>query len=95
MYARLSLLQSRRQLIFLDTVNVDVDWLDPEYVHNMPIKPNDMTSNQLWVDIELNNPKNTQMVENIVRECKDDGWLRCYTRIVRNPQDPAHRRAKG
>lgn len=64
-------------------MNVDVDWLDPEYVHNMPIKPHDMTSNQLWVDIELNNPKNAKMVEDVVRECKSEGWLRIYTRLAR------------
>ena len=35
------------------TVNVDVDWMDPEYIKTLPFKPHDQTSNQLWVDIQL------------------------------------------
>ena len=32
-----------------EQLNVDVDWMDPTYSKNLQIKPNDQTSNNLWV----------------------------------------------
>lgn len=42
-----------------------------------------MTSNQLWVDIQMDHPDNRQLFLDAIREYKDKGWLRTYTRIVR------------
>lgn len=67
------------------TVDVDVDWMDPEYIKNMPIKPHDQTSNQLWVNIELHRPSNAQLLRQVARELKDEGWLAVYTRVVSLP----------
>ncbi|KAJ6443393.1 transaldolase [Purpureocillium lavendulum] len=64
------------------SVNVDVDWMDPEYIKNMPIKPHDQTSNQLWVDIELGSPSNADLLAQTARELSDKGWLAIYTRMA-------------
>ena len=63
-------------------VNVDVDWMDPTFSKSLPIVPNDMTSNQLWVDIQMSHPDNREMFLNTVKEYKDKGWLAIYTRMV-------------
>lgn len=63
-------------------VNVDVDWMDPAFTKSLPIVPHDMTSNQLWVDIQMDHPDNNQLFKTAIREYKDKGWLRTYTRIV-------------
>ncbi|KAI0505985.1 hypothetical protein F5B22DRAFT_651149 [Xylaria bambusicola] len=75
-------LQEQTWLDKLDELlNVDVDWMDPEYIKNMPIKPHDQTSNQLWVNIELHRPSNAQLLQKVAQELKDEGWLAVYTRI--------------
>lgn len=66
-------------------VDVDVDWMDPEYVKNMPIKPHDQTSNQLLVNIELHNASNAELLRQTAKELKTEGWLAVYTRIVGIP----------
>jgi transaldolase len=66
----------------LSPVNIDVDWMDPAFTKSLPIVPHDMTSNQLWVDIQMDHPDNTELVRTAVREYKDEGWLAVYTRIV-------------
>jgi transaldolase len=63
-------------------VNVDVDWMDPEYVKNMPLKPHDQTSNQLWVDIQLGDASNADLLLKTAKELKDKGWLAIYTRMA-------------
>lgn len=63
-------------------VNVDVDWMDPEYSKSLPIVPHDMTSNQLWVHEQMCNPDNEQLFLDVVKECKSQGWLAIYTRMV-------------
>ncbi|KUI67411.1 Transaldolase [Cytospora mali] len=65
-----------------EQLNVDVDWMDPEYVKNMPIKPHDQTSNQLWVDIQLGHESNAELLRRTARELKDQGWLAIYTRMA-------------
>ncbi|KKY16855.1 putative transaldolase [Phaeomoniella chlamydospora] len=65
-----------------EQLNVDVDWMDPEYTKSMPIKPWDQTSNQLWVDIQMNHPDNQEMFSKTVKEYKDKGWLAIYTRVA-------------
>ncbi|KAI1283892.1 hypothetical protein F5Y07DRAFT_385535 [Xylaria sp. FL0933] len=50
--------------------DVDVDWMDPEYIKNMPIKSHDQTSNQLWVNIELHRPSNAESLKQAVLMCK-------------------------
>ncbi|KAL1975411.1 hypothetical protein VTN31DRAFT_3803 [Thermomyces dupontii] len=65
-----------------EQLNVDVDWMDPEFTKSLPIVPNDMTSNQLWVDHQMNHPDNVELFNNAVKEYKDQGWLAIYTRIA-------------
>ncbi|KAJ8123523.1 hypothetical protein ONZ43_g551 [Nemania bipapillata] len=66
-------------------VDVDVDWMDPEYIKNMPIKPHDQTSNQLWVNTELHRASNAELLRQTAKELKDKGWLVVYTRAVGLP----------
>lgn len=63
-------------------MNVDVDWMDPEYIKNMPIKPHDQTSNQLWVDVQLGHESNAELLRETAKELKDKGWLAIYTRMA-------------
>lgn len=63
-------------------MEVDVDWMEPEYVKNMPVKPNDQTSNQLLVNIELHRDSNADLLLQTAKELKQDGWLAVYTRVV-------------
>lgn len=63
-------------------MNVDVDWMDPEYVKNMPIKPRDQTNSQLWVDIQLGRESNAELLHQAAKERKDQGWLVIYTRMA-------------
>ncbi|UKZ52974.1 hypothetical protein TrVGV298_006760 [Trichoderma virens] len=65
-----------------EQLNVDVDWMDPEYIKAMPIKPHDQTSNQLWVDIQLGHPSNAELLVQTANELKDKGWLAIYTRMA-------------
>lgn len=65
-----------------NTVNVDVDWMDPEYIKSMPIVPHDQTSNQLWVDIQLGHESNRHLFLKTAKELKNEGWLAIYTRMV-------------
>lgn len=57
--------------------------MDPEYVKNMPIKPHDQTSNQLWVDIQLGHESNRDLLLQTAKELQAEGWLAIYTRMVR------------
>lgn len=64
-------------------MNVDVDWMDPEYIKSMqPFKFHDQTSNQLWVDIQLGDESNKDLLAQTAKELKDKGWLAIYTRMV-------------
>ncbi|CRK20096.1 hypothetical protein BN1723_015935 [Verticillium longisporum] len=65
-----------------EQLNVDVDWMDPEYIKGMPIVPHDQTSNQLWVDIQLGDDSNRELLLETAKELKNDGWLAIYTRIA-------------
>ncbi|KAH6887014.1 hypothetical protein B0T10DRAFT_406976 [Thelonectria olida] len=65
-----------------EQINVDVDWMDPEYIKGMPIVPHDQTSNQLWVDIQLGDGSNRDMFLETAKELKDQGWLAIYTRMA-------------
>ncbi|TGJ79417.1 hypothetical protein E0Z10_g9347 [Xylaria hypoxylon] len=65
-----------------EQLDVDVDWMDPEYIKNMPIKPHDQTSNQLLVNIELHRASNADLLQQTAKELKDEGWLAVYTRIA-------------
>ncbi|PNY29015.1 Transaldolase [Tolypocladium capitatum] len=55
------------------TVNVDVDWMDPEYIKRMPFKPHDQTSNQIWVDIQLGHESNRELLLQTAKELKGKG----------------------
>ncbi|KAI3550002.1 transaldolase [Colletotrichum abscissum] len=65
-----------------EQINVDVDWMDPEYIKSMPIVPHDQTSNQLWVDIQLGHESNRHLFLETAKELKNEGWLAIYTRMV-------------
>ncbi|KXS93913.1 hypothetical protein AC578_1860 [Pseudocercospora eumusae] len=65
-----------------DQLNVDVDWMDPTYSKSLQITPNDMTSNNLWVNQQMSHPDNKQMFQEICKELKSEGWKAAYTRIA-------------
>lgn len=56
--------------------------MDPTFTKSLPIVPHDMTSNQLWVNEQMNHPDNQELFLNAVKEYKDEGWLAIYTRVV-------------
>lgn len=57
--------------------------MDPEYIKSMqPFKFHDQTSNQLWVDIQLGDDSNKDLLLQTAKELKDQGWLAIYTRMV-------------
>jgi transaldolase len=56
--------------------------MDPEFSKSMPIVPHDMTSNQLWVHRQLCQPENQELLNSVVKEYKDRGWLAIYTKMV-------------
>lgn len=59
--------------------------MDPTYSKNLSIIPNDMTSNNLWVNQQMSHPDNEQMVRDVCNELKPQGWKAAYTRIVCSP----------
>ncbi|KAI1441919.1 transaldolase [Annulohypoxylon stygium] len=67
-----------------EQLNVDVDWMAPEYIKSMlpKIKFHDQTSNQLWVDIQLGHESNADLLKEVTKELKDQGWLAIYTRMA-------------
>ncbi|KAL9943560.1 hypothetical protein D7B24_006847 [Verticillium nonalfalfae] len=65
-----------------EQLNVDVDWMDPEHIKGMPIVPHDQTSNQLWVDIQLGDDSNRDLLLETAKELKNEGWLAIYTRMA-------------
>ncbi|KAF2179397.1 aldolase [Zopfia rhizophila CBS 207.26] len=67
-----------------EQLNVDVDWMDPTFSKNIQITPNDMTSNNLWVNIQMSHPDNKAMFTQTVKELKSEGWLAIYNRIAVN-----------
>lgn len=77
-----------------EQLNVDVDWMDPTYSKNLPIKPNDQTSNNLWVNQQMSHPENKEMVLQVCKELKSEGWKAAYTRIVRFPHKIQHRQSE-
>jgi transaldolase len=68
-------------------LDVDVDWMAPEYIKSMPMIPHDQTSNQLWVDIQLGDESNRDLLIATCKELKEQGWIAIYTRMVREISD--------
>ncbi|KAJ4356391.1 uncharacterized protein N0V89_004424 [Didymosphaeria variabile] len=68
-----------------EQLNVDVDWMDPAFSKRMAtefgIVPNDMTSNNIWANVQMSHPDNKALIETSARELKDQGWLAIYNRI--------------
>lgn len=64
-------------------LNIDVDWMDPTYSKELQITPNDMTSNNLWVNIQMSHEENKEMFAQVCKELKGD-WKAAYTRIAVN-----------
>ncbi|KAG7131014.1 Transaldolase like protein [Verticillium longisporum] len=57
-------------------------WLDELEEQCMPIVPHDQTSNQLWVDIQLGDDSNRDLLLETAKELKNEGWLAIYTRMA-------------
>lgn len=64
-------------------VNIDIDWMDPDYTQSLPLRLHDQTSNQIFVDIQLAHPSNRDMFIKTARELKERSWVEIYTRMVR------------
>lgn len=60
--------------------------MDPAFSKRMAsefsVVPNEMTSNNLWVNIQMSHPDNKDLFENSVKELKDEVWLSIYNRIA-------------
>ncbi|KAI0179708.1 transaldolase [Hypoxylon sp. FL1284] len=67
-----------------EQLNVDVDWMDPEYIKSMlpKIRFHDRTSNQLWADVQLGHESNADLLREVTKELRDQGWLAIYTRMA-------------
>jgi hypothetical protein len=63
-------------------VKVDVDSMDPKIAAGLPFTPHDMTSNQLLVNEQLQNPENKELVEKTIREMKGASWEDVHTVLV-------------
>ncbi|KPI40124.1 Transaldolase [Cyphellophora attinorum] len=64
-----------------ERLNVDIDWMDPEFIKSLPSKPYDQTSNQLWMGIQLAHTTNRELLARTARELIDSGWLAVYTKM--------------
>ncbi|KAI9931075.1 hypothetical protein ASPWEDRAFT_34391 [Aspergillus wentii DTO 134E9] len=65
-----------------EQLNIDVDWMDPTFIQNLPITPHDMTSNQILTHARLCHPDNDKLLNQVAAESKDQGWLAIYTRMA-------------
>jgi transaldolase len=61
--------------------------MDPTYSKNLQITPNDMTSNNLWVNQQMSHPENAEMFKKVCKELKPEGWKAAYVRIVSSSLD--------
>lgn len=66
-------------------VNIDVDWMDPDYIKSMPIKPHDQTSNQIWLGIQLAHASNAEVLRQTTKDLAKEGWVAIYSRMVGVP----------
>lgn len=64
-------------------VNIDVDWMDPDFIKSLPFKPHDQTSNQLWTGMQLQHASNSEALAAAASESPAGGWLSIYTKMVR------------
>lgn len=76
-------LTSRERKLTDITVDIDIDWMDPDYTQSLPLRLHDQTSNQIFVDIQLAHPSNRDMFIEAARELKERSWVEIYTRMVR------------
>jgi transaldolase len=53
------------------TVNVDVDSMDPTFAKSLLFKPHNQTSNQLLLNEQMSIPENREMFLQVVKEYKD------------------------
>lgn len=56
--------------------------MDPTFIKSLSRKPHDMTSNQLWLGIQLAHGSNTELLKATAKELKAHGWLAVYSRMV-------------
>jgi transaldolase len=59
-------------------LKIDVDTMDPLVSSSLPFVPNDMTSNQKYVDLQIQDPANEDFLRGIIRERKGEGWEVVY-----------------
>jgi transaldolase len=59
--------------------------MDPAFSVRMAtefgVVPNDMTSNNIWANVQMSHPSNTPLIQKSAKELKDQGWLAIYNRI--------------
>ncbi|KAL5601437.1 hypothetical protein BROUX41_002576 [Berkeleyomyces rouxiae] len=65
-----------------EQVDVDVDWMDPDFIRLNSFKFHDMTSNQFIVDAQIDRPENKVLIEQAASELGDKDWLAVYTRVA-------------
>lgn len=85
---------SRTQLT--TAVNIDIDWMDPDFLVEMQptIRFHDLTSNQNFVDVQMGHPSNVELLRDTAREVQEEYaaagastpahplWLAIYTRMA-------------
>lgn len=64
-------------------VNVDVDSYHLSWIKAVPFTPHDVTSNQIVIHQQITLPENKELIEETVREMKDEDWLDIHTVLVR------------
>ena len=68
-----------------ENINVDADTLDYEFVRSLPIKCHDMTSNPRFVGLEIEDPKNRELVESVIKSMPGADWKDVYATLVSSP----------
>jgi hypothetical protein len=69
------------------TVNIDADTLNEQFIASLPIRCHDVTSNQGFVHEALTADVNKELVERTVREMKGAPWEEVYAVCVCPPCD--------
>ncbi|PHH54837.1 Transaldolase [Ceratocystis fimbriata CBS 114723] len=65
-----------------EQVDVDVDWMDPEFIRSNDRTFHDMTSNQFIVDAQIGRPENRDLIVQAAQELGTSDWLAVYTRVA-------------
>lgn len=63
-------------------MNIDVDWMDPDFIKSMPIMPNDQTCNPVFLDMQLSHASSAELLAATAKDLRGRGWLAIYARMV-------------